>query len=77
MKFRLGQRIVWGERHWEVGAVLWLGERYYMLTRKIVDKKRDLSQTVSLIPEAVLERTGAKVIPPRLRAVPRQRDGLE
>ena len=75
MMFPIDSTIMWCERKWKVGAVMWLGERYYALVRP--GAKVD---TVSLIPEVCLERSGAKLyVPPRasrrLRAVPSPSSG--
>lgn len=55
MKFRLGDTVMLGKSKWTVSAVLWLGERYYMLTRRRNPNIRDTEQ-VALMPESVLSR---------------------
>lgn len=64
MKYQLDQTIEWCERRWKVAAVMWLGERYYALVRSGVRPRPD---AVSLIPEVVLERSGAQVYVPKRR----------
>jgi hypothetical protein len=52
-KFKLGETVLIGRTKWEVGAVMWIGERYYMLTRRRNPNLRDTSQ-VALMPESVI-----------------------
>lgn len=68
---KLGEVVRFGERNWTIAAVLWLGERYYMLTRKVWPGPKP-GDDVALLPAIVVERIGRPVRPkprPRLKVV--------
>lgn len=53
----LDSKITLGQRHYRVEAVLWLGERYYML-------HRDGGKDVALMPAAIVERLAEQRLEP-------------
>lgn len=70
---KLGDVVRFGERNWTIAAVLWLGERYYMLTRKVWPGPKQ-GDDVALLPAIVVERieTGPVIRPkpkPRIKVV--------